>query len=575
VTAAPAAVVDLAVAGRDSTAVLLTWTAPRVYLAPRDFRPADRYDVRFTDADSATWASMTPLDSLPHPREPGAAESLWVSGLRPVTLYSFQLAAAGAGAAWSRPSNRAMGATLSSDRVPPGEISLRFVRATPRSITVTFSAPGDDGERGTAAVYQGQFRHEDDQEWRSFSGLPAPHPGGTPEEIDLTGLEEGRFYRLRLWAVDEAGNAGGAVEFLASTAVAEDAGWSDEFTAPPGGSGTNGTVYALAVYQDELFAGGSFTRAGQIEARGIAAWNGVGWRSVGRILGGLSPEIHFLAVLDGKLYAAGSFDRVDGVNTGAVAVWDGSTWSAIGPGIDGDVRDVCLHGGAVYVCGILRLRPGSSPIYLAKWDGDRWTGVAFPASSGRMRLAEYQGALYASTDEPLRQDNDECYVLRRDGENWLPTFWAPAVGWLPEYCCTGVQDLQVIGGGLVAAGYAIGEWGNLARTDGQDWEALDPPALPLDEAHSVIHAVRSWQGRLVVGGWFHSRKEPQSCDVSVQEGGCWRLLGSGVGQCPNDFDPWPSGTVHAVAEYQGDLYVAGRFELAGLKPAANISRWGE
>jgi len=43
------------------------------------------------------------------------------------------------------------------------------------------------------------------------------------------------------------------------------------------GGGTNGDVYSLAVYNGELYAGGTFNMAGGISANYIARWNGTSW----------------------------------------------------------------------------------------------------------------------------------------------------------------------------------------------------------------------------------------------------------------------------------------------------------
>ncbi|MBN2227120.1 MAG: hypothetical protein JW763_07115 [candidate division Zixibacteria bacterium] len=47
------------------------------------------------------------------------------------------------------------------------------------------------------------------------------------------------------------------------------------------GTGMNGIVGALTVYDGKLIAGGDFTLAGGISASHIAAWNGSSWASLG------------------------------------------------------------------------------------------------------------------------------------------------------------------------------------------------------------------------------------------------------------------------------------------------------
>ncbi|MGP8217568.1 MAG: hypothetical protein ACLQQ4_18515 [Bacteroidia bacterium] len=52
------------------------------------------------------------------------------------------------------------------------------------------------------------------------------------------------------------------------------------------GSGMNGYVNALTVYNGNLIAGGSFTTAGGNAANNIAEWNGTSWSALGSGMGG-------------------------------------------------------------------------------------------------------------------------------------------------------------------------------------------------------------------------------------------------------------------------------------------------
>jgi hypothetical protein len=62
-------------------------------------------------------------------------------------------------------------------------------------------------------------------------------------------------------------------------------GWDGNQWSPAGGE-LDGIVYSMAVYNDELYVGGSFTNIGGIVARGIARWNGLVWRDAATTTGG-------------------------------------------------------------------------------------------------------------------------------------------------------------------------------------------------------------------------------------------------------------------------------------------------
>src|SRR5262249_10971974 len=63
--------------------------------------------------------------------------------------------------------------------------------------------------------------------------------------------------------------------------------------------GTDGSVYALTVYNGNMIAGGSFTIAGGVIANSIAQWNGTSWRPLGSGMGGIFPTVDALSVYNG------------------------------------------------------------------------------------------------------------------------------------------------------------------------------------------------------------------------------------------------------------------------------------
>ena len=115
-------------------------------------------------------------------------------------------------------------------------------------------------------------------------------------------------------------------------------GWSPlgSAWARPTTPGTQ--VDALAVYDDgsgpALYVGGNFTRAGGLDAVGIAKWKGSSWSGLGNGYGAGYTSIHALTVFDDgtgpALYVGGGFFRqAAGVPVNNIARWDGS-WSALG-----------------------------------------------------------------------------------------------------------------------------------------------------------------------------------------------------------------------------------------------------
>jgi len=113
------------------------------------------------------------------------------------------------------PALRDRGATVtwSFDGTPPGRVTdLTLVGVDATSVTLRWSAPGDDGHTGTAHRYD--LRYATDlsvlEGWEGASvatGTPAPLPATHPQEAVVSGLTTGVPYVMALRATDEAGNA--------------------------------------------------------------------------------------------------------------------------------------------------------------------------------------------------------------------------------------------------------------------------------------------------------------------------------------------------------------------------------
>ncbi|MBI2930059.1 MAG: fibronectin type III domain-containing protein, partial [Planctomycetes bacterium] len=153
-TTAPAAVTNLAVTGVTSRSVTLTWTAPGDDgLAGT----AAVYDVRYSTSaitSDAAFAAATAVAGEPMPMAAGFAQSMTVMGLSPSTTYYFAMKTADEVPNWSGLSNNPSGTTGAIDGTAPAAVTnLAVTGVTSRSVTLTWTAPGDDGLAGTAAVY--------------------------------------------------------------------------------------------------------------------------------------------------------------------------------------------------------------------------------------------------------------------------------------------------------------------------------------------------------------------------------------------------------------------------------------
>lgn len=106
------------------------------------------------------------------------------------------------------------------------------------------------------------------------------------------------------------------------------------------GSGMSGSgmyVFALAISSNYVYAGGRFTMAGGIPANHIARWDGTNWSALGPGLGfdpfNATIPVYALLLRGNILYAGGSFTNAGNVAVNYIARWDGTNWSALGSGI--------------------------------------------------------------------------------------------------------------------------------------------------------------------------------------------------------------------------------------------------
>jgi len=102
--------------------------------------------------------------------------------------------------------------TIKSDNVSPAAVTdLAVTAATYTSLTLTWTAPGDDVNVGTAALYDIRYSTSfiTVGNWNfatQCSGEPHPQPAGSSESFTVTGLSSGSTYYFALKTADEVLN---------------------------------------------------------------------------------------------------------------------------------------------------------------------------------------------------------------------------------------------------------------------------------------------------------------------------------------------------------------------------------
>ncbi len=171
----------------------------------------------------------------------------------------------------------------------------------------------------------------------------------------------------------------------------------------PVGDGFNSYVYDMAVYNNELYACGLFTNnynsnAAQPALR-IARYNAATQTWV-RIAQGLNNTADCLAVYNGEIYVGGTFTTAGLTSANRIARWSAAAgWQDVGGGADGEVYDLFTHndgsGEALYAVGAFNNIGGIAASRIAKWNGTGWCQVGSGADqsiSAQPRVGySYQG----------------------------------------------------------------------------------------------------------------------------------------------------------------------------------------
>lgn len=145
------------------------------------------------------------------------------------------------------------------------------------------------------------------------------------------------------------------------------------WSAPGGGilGGVSGGR-AMAIYQDELYVGGSiYLSAGNV-GHMIQKWNGSAWSPVGGHLRDWNnstsgaARCYGLLEHDGRLLAAGGFQFAGGVPAQTFAIWDGARWCGTGDAINNESHSIALYNDTIYLASG-RVVNGDSTNTVVKW----------------------------------------------------------------------------------------------------------------------------------------------------------------------------------------------------------------
>ena len=234
------------------------------------------------------------------------------------------------------------------------------------------------------------------------------------------------------------------------------AAWDGAQWSSVGGGIVSGKVYALE-FKNSLYVGGGFSATQNLSNLNcMARWDGSQWHNVGTGIYGDFKQVRAMAVFNDNLYIAGCFSKAGGIPAFNIAGWDGTQYFDLDTGVLGDVYSLLVDSinNFLYVGGQIYHAGGNNGIalqsHVAQWDGYEWNSVGInpQLNTGGNALALYYNQLYAAAF-----NGTDTIISRFDGNQW---YWVP--GPIASIACLEVYNGELYAGG----GYILTTSGDTA-----------------------------------------------------------------------------------------------------------------
>jgi len=400
-------------------------------------------------------------------------------------------------------------------------------------------------------------------------------------------------------------------------------------------AGTNITVNALA-FDDSggVFAAGTFPSIGVplVDASNVAYFDGSSWNALGD---GLNGAVYDLArQSNGDLLAVGLFTGSGSITINGIARWNGAQWAppsaGAGQTLTGTVSSIAVRGDGTYVISGSFTIAGESPITnLAEWRGGAFHALPLASSpfigEARQLIAGPDGEIYFLSDptnatgagfgasgigvyrdgtfslfsitgvsEPIR-----TVSFARDGRRFAvvdhPSLarigrvieWNSAgqfvaeypmaqplnynnqfVGTFPEYSFAHNSPSDpVLYHWLRPSGIISNDPKNLVSTLSNGVMELLEGGIT-GRASNMFRVIELENGNIAAAGRALSLVDVPSSGVSVFDGANWTTLSPSAPQTNDRIS-----NITALAEFQGDIYIAGPALILAPGDTSRLARW--
>ena len=302
------------------------------------------------------------------------------------------------------------------------------------------------------------------------------------------------------------------------------------------GTGLNGTVNALADYNGVLIAAGSprfVIDADGNGAHGAAYLDGDTWVPLGGGVTDTTPYTAFgyaLQVADANvngalqsvLYLAGIFLKAGGVDAKNIAMWDGGAWHALGTGLVGTPYAMATFRRELVVGGDIRQAGGTSVSHIAKWDGVQWTALDDGTDNDIFAVTVYQdrlvaGGFFASASGV---PGTACLAFW-DGAAWSGAS-SPLTGECGLFSFAVDGSLLIVGGRFILPGESTATC--IATWDGERFRAS--VAVNQYTYNTIVLALLATGDGMFAAGTFNSTADASVANIIVNSNGTWTQRGT-------------------------------------------------
>lgn len=336
-----------------------------------------------------------------------------------------------------------------------------------------------------------------------------------------------------------------------------------------------GTVHALAATPEGLFVGGEFDEAGGKRIHNMARWNydAAEWTFACRVEEEEpNAPVYSLLAVDSIVYVGGAFTQLGSIQARHVALINvlGGHFSPLDSGVDGEVKALAWHQGALHVGGTFTMAGTVAARNVARWNGTAWNGLNAGLDGTVLSLGSVGTALIAGGDfHSSGALTANCIAAWRNGE-WQALAEGMSGAVPTSVAAVGSINGSIIGGGQFnAAGttpvQAIARWDTARRAWGGLGDSITGSTNGVD---GNVYVMAISNDDLYVGGDFLHIGNIAARRVArynrLTE--AWSPLGNGI------TDSGSFVRAMAIAP-NGDLYAGGIFDQAGGVNAVGLARW--